>query len=628
MLLSSSSGPSLEFEWELSIFRGLRALGKRLFTRQKEPASPHIVELSTKQESLTVLAQIVAEYPLRIHASRGTAGFAGATIFLPMYIDGFGTAQDHETIYLIRTLLAAEMIRQGAHLSPPSQPLLRARYEADAVISATTQLAAEFPRFRTISTPIAAQILTMRSSVVFTIEGMPLEAERRRALAYLADTPAPPITTHHGTKVSLPVILWGEILRDADLSREERTITKDQVRPPVAVTTEIAAPEAGEVRYVHLDKKKIEEATLMHTFEKIETADAFLGGGRDLDGTDQLDDHSEALEEVPLAAVTRSDEDVHAVLRADVGSFSGAPDVAATEPQSHGIPYDEWDGKHRSYRKNFCTVYPSCAPKGDLRKSNARILHHRKLIEETQRIVEQALLRLAPRRRQQDGEQVDLDALIRHLADLQSGHATGDRLYIRRARHLPSLATLLLLDTSLSSDSWVDDQRVLDIEQDAALVLGEVLDRLGESLEILAFSSHTRNRCQVLDVRRRKDPWSVGKSRIAGLHPQGYTRIGPALRHATAELQRADAERRVLLLLSDGKPTDYDRYEGRHGIEDVRQAVREANQHGVHVHGLTLDVRTRDAFPAMFGAGRYHTLSDLRALPHALAAIYARIRTS
>jgi nitric oxide reductase NorD protein len=627
--LPSETGPSLSFEWEIALFRGLRALGRRLLAGSPaDRRSAEAIDLAPRAERLAVLAQVVAGIPLRVLPSQGTAGAVGFTLFLPPVIDGWGTAQDHEHIYLFRAVLLAEIIRQGLHRAPPSARPPQAAHEVTAVQTAMAALDPVFPRLRALAAPLAARLLAERRSVGLAPEEQIVEAQRRQALASLAGVEAPAVQGPPGQERSAPVLLWGEFLEDAQLSPKEREVAAEQARPPTAVTTEINAPNASQVRHVELDTRKIEESTLTHTFEKIETADAFLGGGRDLDGTDELEDHGEALSEVPLSAVTRSDEDVHAILRADVGSFAEIPDVASVQPGERGIPYDEWDAARRAYRERYCTVYPGRYPPGDPAFAAGRLARHARVIEEARRLVEQALSRLEPRRRQLDGDRVDIDALVRHLAELKSGHALEGRLYARRTRSLPSLATTVLMDVSLSSDSWVEDRRVLDVERDAVLVLGEVMDRLGESLEILAFCSHTRNRCRVFDVRRRGEPWSLGKARLASLKPQGYTRIGPALRHATAELCRTTADRRLLLLFSDGKPTDYDRYEGRHGIEDVRQATREASQRGVHVHGLALAAHTRGTFPAMFGPNRYHLLPEVALLPRALAAVYARLRVS
>lgn len=187
----------------------------------------------------------------------------------------------------------------------------------------------------------------------------------------------------------------------------------------------------------------------------------------------------------------------------------------------------------------------------------------------------------------------------------------------------------MLLDISLSTDSWNEGFRVLDIAREAVLVLvlvlGEVAHELGDRLQILAFASKTRNRCHVFHLKDWREPWPLARGRLGTLEPQGYTRIGPALRYATDCLAREPAERRLLLLISDGKPSDYDRYEGRYGIADVRQAIREAERREIHVHALAVDAVARDTLPPMFGPGAWHVLPHPDALTEALTAVYGRL---
>jgi nitric oxide reductase NorD protein len=117
----------------------------------------------------------------------------------------------------------------------------------------------------------------------------------------------------------------------------------------------------------------------------------------------------------------------------------------------------------------------------------------------------------------------------------------------------------------------------------------------------------------------------MGRAHLGALQPEGYTRMGPALRYATDQLAREASRRRLLLLITDGRPTDFDRYEGRHGMSDVRQALREAVQRGVHVHALALDPRARAGLPAMLGDGRWHLLHHPEELPELLTTIYGRL---
>jgi nitric oxide reductase NorD protein len=148
---------------------------------------------------------------------------------------------------------------------------------------------------------------------------------------------------------------------------------------------------------------------------------------------------------------------------------------------------------------------------------------------------------------------------------------------------------------------------------------------LGDRIRVLAFSSETRNRCHVWDVLGWDEPWQAGRARLGALEPTGYTRIGPAIRHATADLAAVAAERKLLLLVSDGKPTDFDRYEGRYGIADVRQSLREAEQRGLRAHALAVDAVAREWLPALFGAGAWHVLPRPDLLADVLTEVYGRL---
>ena len=149
------------------------------------------------------------------------------------------------------------------------------------------------------------------------------------------------------------------------------------------------------------------------------------------------------------------------------------------------------------------------------------------------------------------------------------------------------------------------DRRIIDVEKEALLVVSEALAALGEPHAILSFSGHGPARVDVRVLRRFDDRAGTGqvRRRIAGLEPEGYTRAGAALRHATSGLMRQPARHRLLLLLSDGRPNDVDLYEGRYGIEDTRVAVAEARLQGVGCFCLTVDREAPRYATRIFGRG-------------------------
>jgi nitric oxide reductase NorD protein len=270
-------------------------------------------------------------------------------------------------------------------------------------------------------------------------------------------------------------------------------------------------------------------------------------------------------------------------------------------------------------------VIPTRVVARDEAWARSALARHRRSIEDLERRVAHHRAGLRAIDRQLDGEDVDLAALVDERAARAAGHGGDPRLYVRQEHRRRDFATTVLLDVSLSTDGWVRGHRVLDVARDAVLVLGEVADRLGDRLRVLAFSSETRHRCRVREVRGWNEPWSLGRARIGALRPDGYTRIGAALRHASADLAAVSAERKLLLLVSDGQPTDVDRYEGRYGIADVRQALREAETSGLRAHALAVAAEARDWLPGMFGAGAWHVLPHPERLARVLTEVYGRL---
>jgi len=182
---------------------------------------------------------------------------------------------------------------------------------------------------------------------------------------------------------------------------------------------------------------------------------------------------------------------------------------------------------------------------------------------------------------------------------------------------------MLLVDASASTDGWVaGDRRIIDVEKEALLIVGEALAALGDPHAVMAFASAGPARVTVQVLKRFTERSGIGevRRRIAGLEADGYTRVGAALRHATAALSQQPARHRLLLLLSDGRPNDVDEYEGRYGIEDTRMAVAEARLQGVHVFCLTVDRQAPRYAGRIFGRD-YAVLSRAERLPAVLLTL-------
>lgn len=227
---------------------------------------------------------------------------------------------------------------------------------------------------------------------------------------------------------------------------------------------------------------------------------------------------------------------------------------------------------------------------------------------------------------QADGHDLDLDALVRARCDLRAGSGALDRVHVAMRPQGHDLAVTLLVDVSLSTDAWVDGYRVLDVEKEALLVLAHGLSACGEHHSILTFTSRRRAWVRLETVKAFGEPMSVAvERRIGALRPGYYTRIGAAVRHASAELARQPQRKKLLLVLTDGKPNDVDHYEGRFAVEDTRKSVQEARRLGMAVFGVTIDATAQSYFPTLFGRGGYAIVGNIKRLPAALPAIYRQV---
>ena len=621
--------PRIDLDWEEGVFRGLVSLWRR-WTPTQADLGPGAVSLASRKQALTTLAQILAAEPVRVLAARGVGGIRGRDLLLPPVFDLAPDPATNRRLLIARTAISAAMRRlsRGRSLSAkgPTAPLESLRLAHEAIEWLTRELpgfsreheeALEWARKARpdISTLRGrSRVLEDARQRALRGESPWLEAATRDAIERLSDS---------GPK-SPGIPIWGEIIETIELDDADRGVPEEADRE-TGIDSETLAPALEALRRVELDPKEKEDAVLVHNFEKVETLDSFNGNVRDTDGSDELDAHIDALQEIDLGDLVRDDDDTHSILRADLSLGLDVPDVRSIGPDERGIPYDEWDARKNRYRRDWCTVYPSPMHAAEPTWGALAVARNARLIRELRRRLEIHRTELRPRDRQLDGEDVDLAALVDAHGALRAGRGLDPRLYVRQERRRRSFATTILLDTSLSTDSWVGNRRVLDVAREAVLVLGEVTDQLGDQIQVLAFASHTRNRCRVWEVKEWREAWSVARDRLGAIEPQGYTRIGPAIRHATAELAATPADRRLLLLVSDGKPTDYDRYEGRYGIADIRQALREADGFGVHPHALAVDEVARDYLPPMFGPGSWDILSHPDRLPEVLTTVYGRL---
>ena len=285
--------------------------------------------------------------------------------------------------------------------------------------------------------------------------------------------------------------------------------------------------------------------------------------------------------------------------------------------------YPEWDFQRRTYRKNWCAVREkTVTPVFDefidetLEKYSGLLKQLRKTFEALRD--DSRLLK-----RQKEGDDVDLDALVEALVDARDGSEMSERLFTRAHRSERNIAVLFMVDMSGSTQGWINQA-----ERESLLLLCESLQRLGDRYAIYGFSGITRKRCELYHVKHFHEPYGREvKARISGIRPHDYTRMGFAIRHLSKALNEIDAKTRILITLSDGKPDDYDKYRGEYGIEDTRRALIEARRDGIHPYCITIDEQAGDYLPHLYGPAAYTVVDDVKQLPVKVSDIYRRLTT-
>ena len=402
---------------------------------------------------------------------------------------------------------------------------------------------------------------------------------------------------------------------------DQTHIQREKIQP----TTEIHAKPVEEVEIISVDKKSQEDYVMTHNFEKVETAEEFTGVWRGFDGDDSLEEEAGALNELNLRHLVRTDEAAHSIYQADFRDLRNIAESSAKEESEISLRYKEWDYAKKRYKPDYCRVYVKSRQKGDLAYAKSCLAENTRTLNALRRKFAQIHQKRQTVKRLPDGEHMDIDALIEWFSDMKAGKTPSEHIYKSSRKKESDLVVLFLLDLSLSTDSYANGNRILDVEKQAVMLFGQVLDEYEVHFAIGGFYSKTRNNCVYQVIKGFDDSWAKGQQKLGAIQAEGYTRIGPALRHAKAIIENHEARQKWVILLSDGKPNDYDKYEGKYGIADVKQALREMHEHHIQSYAIAIESTARYYLPQMFGQNHYTILSHPDMLIPSLTVLYRRI---
>jgi hypothetical protein len=297
--------------------------------------------------------------------------------------------------------------------------------------------------------------------------------------------------------------------------------------------------------------------------------------------------------------------------------------------------YPEWDYKAALYRRDWVTLFESPAHKSASDKAGRLLSEREDLVREVSR--QFRMLRFedrAWRRRLEWGHELDIEQVANRVVETRCGLASDDKVYMEKRRLKREVSAIFLVDLSASTSSETDSgggQTVLDLLVISIAIIARALDQLGDRYGIYGFSGYGRDRVEVLRVKsfgERLDEEAWG--RIGGLEPMRSTRMGAAVRHCRRLLEAEPAQLKLLLLLSDGYPQDYDYGEDRtdreYGLRDTAQALLEAEAASVLPFCLTIDTAGNDYLRRLLPSYAYMVLKCVEDLPVQLPKVYMRLR--
>ena len=585
-----------EFEPDEYIFTKFANYFKRR-RKKREISKEHTANLDELVSRLTIFARAITGKAIEIYPAEREGGYKNNNFFLPKKVEFFSTVEENISFYLYRVLyLSAQKNCNLNWIDNQQHQLLESQQ---------------------ISIEHSKEILTI------LYDQFPITEKYHQKFLNYFDSNS---TSKKGVDYSFLYGKWMKnSLEDEDLNILQNFTDKVKTAEETPKTI-LKANAVEEIISVQVDIKQQEDAVLQHQFEKVETAEEFGGNFKDFDGEDELDDHSNALEDLNMKHTVRVDDTAHSVYQADFIENTTISESAENDAKGFHLKYDEWDYSKKRYKEDFCKVYPKSILKTDPNYYKKTITENKSTLLGLRKMLSSVNNKYKQQRRQTQGDEYDLDALTDLFVDIKSKRTPSENIYLSKKKKEKDISILLLLDISLSTDGYAAGNRVIDVEKQVSILFGEILEEYNIDFSIDCFYSKTRNHSTYISIKDFDENWNSAKQKVGAIEPSGYTRIGAALRHSGALLEKRDTKNKWVVLISDGKPNDYDKYEGKYGINDIKQALRELNEKNINSYALAIEANAKYYLPQMFGQNHYQILTTPVELLKSLVLLYEKIR--
>ncbi len=324
--------------------------------------------------------------------------------------------------------------------------------------------------------------------------------------------------------------------------------------------------------------------------------------------------HAQDLDEITIG---KKDANLNSRIKMDLDFI---PDTVEIYPLGKGHLIDEWDYRKSKYLIKYVRIKPQIT-------INFEPISLPKRLKKTVKKIEDQLEMLQLDRVKNDrlpyGDEINLDSWIEYTThqDKSLHHQKFFTTYTKKTR---DMAVLILADVSLSTETGINqDIRIIDVIKDGIMVFSEALQKLEDSFAIYSFSSLQNKKVYFNIIKNFKEKYNnVVRGRVDSMQPYYYTRLGAAIRESSTILEKQKNANKLLLIISDGKPNDEDRYDGRYGIEDTKKAIQEVKKKGITPFCITIDVDAKEYLSYLFGQNGFKIVSDGLKLPTIIPEVY------
>ena len=288
----------------------------------------------------------------------------------------------------------------------------------------------------------------------------------------------------------------------------------------------------------------------------------------------------------------------------------------------------EYDYKQNALQEEFCSLF--------LMESKLETNNNLPASLKRQAIqLRRQFDRIRPQRQwfnnQIDGDEIDINSYINFNTDKLLGKLNTDpKLYRQLKNTYRDLSCLLLADLSLSTDTYANnDKKIIDIIRESLFLFAESLNSCNDPFAIAGFSSKRREHIRYYPIKDFEQKYNNDVVvKINCIKPGYFTRMGAAIRYATLNLKKQKTAQKLLLILTDGKPNDLDKYESRYGIEDTKRAILEAKHSGLKPFCVSIDQYSSDYLPYIFGSKSFIHIKRVEELPRKLPLLYLQLTTN